>query len=149
LPHEVQQLTALFNSICALLGAAEMQFSSHDMFWLHPWTHVMTETHAWSWAHACVTEQQFAMTQLAHEADVNAIPQAPVMPPPLPPPPLPPPPPPLPPLPPPDDKHGLLQLCSTQLWIPWADERHEGSSESFEMQACDAWAEALYWPFGQ
>jgi hypothetical protein len=35
LPHEVQQEAAAFNSICALLGAPDMQFSSHDMFWLH------------------------------------------------------------------------------------------------------------------
>jgi hypothetical protein len=110
----------------------------------------MMETHAWSWAHACVTEQHLDMTQPAHEAVVNAIPQAAVMPPPLPPPPLPPPPPPpLDPPPPPDDRHAPLQLCSMQLWIPCADERHAGSSVIFDMQACDASAAALYWPFGQ
>jgi hypothetical protein len=88
-----------------------------------------------------VTEQHFDMTQLAHVAVVNAIPQAAVMPPPPPPPPDP--------LPPPDDRHALLQACWRQLWIPCAAERHEGLAVTFAMQASDCWAELLYCPFAQ
>jgi hypothetical protein len=154
LPHEEdQQLPAAVSSDCAFFGAFEMQFSSHDVFPLHPWTHVMMATHAWSWAHACVCEQHWDMTQLAHEALTNPIPQAAIMPPPLPPlpppPPLPPLPPPFDPLPPPIDRHALLQLCWTQLLIPCAEERHDGLVVIFDMQACDVWAATLYWPFGQ
>jgi len=113
--------------------------------------HVMMEMHAWSWAHVCVTEQHMDMTQPAHAAVVNATPQADVAPPappllPL----LPPPPPPLlDPLPAPVDEHAVLQLCWTQLLIPCADERHEGLTVIFDTQACELWAELLYWPFGQ
>jgi hypothetical protein len=82
-----------------------MQFSSHDMFPLHPWTHVMMLTHAMSWAHVCVTEQHLDWTQLAHWEPTNAIPQAAIVPPPLPEPPLPDP------LPLPVEVHALLQLC--------------------------------------
>jgi hypothetical protein len=91
------------------------------------------------------------MMQLAHEAPLNAIPHAAVAPPPLPPPPPPPLPPPLPldPLPPPVDRHVLAQVCWTQLLIPCADDRHDGLTVTFDRQACDIWAEALYWPFGQ
>jgi hypothetical protein len=108
----------------------------------------MMPTHAWSWAHVCVTPQHLDMTQLAHEVLEKAIPHAAVMPPPLPPPPLPPPPPPpLDPLPWPE--HALLQLPWTQVLIPSADDRHEGLTVAFARHASDIWAEALYWPFGQ
>jgi hypothetical protein len=112
------------------------------MFPAHPWMHVMMETHAWSCAHVCVTEQHLDMTQLAHDAVVNAIPHAAVMPPPLLPPPLlplppPPLPPPLDPLPPPVDRHDVLQLCWMQLFIPCADERHDALTVTLEMQACE------------
>lgn len=147
--HELaQQLPAAFSSICAFFGACETQFSMHDELPLaHWWMHVMMATHAMSWAHACVSEQQEAWTQLAHELFVNEIPQAAVEPPPLPPPPpllLP-----VDPLPPPVEVHALLQLCWRQLLICCAEERHAGLVVTFDMQACDACSMALYWPFGQ
>jgi hypothetical protein len=94
-----------------------------------------------------VAEQQLVMTQLAHDSPTNTIPHAAT----LPPPPLPPDPPPLPldPWPPPVDRHELLQLDMRQLLIPCAAERHDGLTVTFDTQACDCWAELLYWPFGQ
>ena len=122
-----------------------MQFSSHDMTLLHPWTHVMMFTHAMSWAHVCVTEQHLDWTQLAQEVPTNEIPQAAVTPPLLPPPlPLP-----FDPLPLPVDVHALAQLCWRQLLIPCAEERHDGLLVIFDMQACEVCAMTLYWPFGQ